>query len=74
MELKNTSTLTIHLEYIPESENALFDICDFNGRVLKTGEINISGITETEVGEIPAGSYMIYILDGTLIERRRITI
>lgn len=74
MELKNTSTLTIHLEHIPQSEKALFDICDFNGRVLKTGEINNSGTTEIDVGEIPSGSYMIYILDGTLIERRKITI
>jgi hypothetical protein len=66
--------LIFKLEYKPNSENALFDICDFNGRVLKTGTINPSGETEIDLSGIASGTFMIYILDGANIERRKITI
>lgn len=72
--MEKISTLIFVLEYKPKTENALFDICDFNGSVLKTGTINPLGETEIDLSEITSGTFMIYILDGANIERRKITI
>ena len=65
------STLTF--SYSPKTNRALFDICDLNGRILKTGEIAKEN-TEVKVAELHEDQYILLVLDGDEASSRRFEI
>lgn len=54
---------TLTITYSPRTERALFDICDLNGRILKTGEVREKG-TQVQVAELHEDQYILMLLDG----------
>lgn len=54
----------IDIGYAPQTKRTIFDICDINGRILKTGTINGSK-TSVALDDIAREEqYIILILDG----------
>lgn len=60
----NPASGSIEIAYSPQTERTLFDICDVNGRIIKTGQIT-SDITKVAVNDIGNDEqYIVLILDG----------
>ncbi len=63
----------LEVDYRPSSEGALYDICDQNGRILKTGKLNGRRL-KVAVNDLISQAYVLLILDGKEIRSRRFTI
>jgi hypothetical protein len=70
----NTSNNEIHLridqierllmfDYEPGTRDALFDICDEHGRIVKTGDIN-GPVTRVRITDLDGEEYYLMVLDG----------
>jgi len=49
--------------YNPNTNRALFDVCDLNGRILITGEIT-NETTSVEITDLYPDQYILLVLDG----------
>ncbi len=64
---------TLTFSYAPKTKRALFDICDLNGRILKTGEVaNVD--TQVKVSELLEDQYILLVLDGDEAASKRFEI
>ena len=61
VNIENPETLTIL--YGPNTDRALYDICDLNGRILVTGEIT-DNTTLVEISDLYPDQYIVLVLDG----------
>jgi hypothetical protein len=52
-------------DYDPETEGALFDICDPNGQIVKTGEVK-GHETRVRITDLKGEVYYLMVLDGEL--------
>ena len=52
-------------DYEPGTHDALFDICDSEGRILKTGEVN-GPETRVRITDLDGDEYYLMVLDGEL--------
>ncbi|MBL7963860.1 MAG: hypothetical protein JNM31_08440 [Flavobacteriales bacterium] len=50
-------------DYEPGSEDALFDICDRDGRIVKTGDVN-GPVTRVRITDLDGEEYFLMVLDG----------
>lgn len=50
-------------DYEPGSEDALFDICDHQGHILKTGEIR-GPVTQVRLTDVHGDDLILMVLDG----------
>lgn len=50
-------------DYEPGSEDALFDICDAQGHILKTGEIR-GPVTQVRLTDVHGDDLILMVLDG----------
>ncbi|MEZ4757902.1 MAG: hypothetical protein R2817_13825 [Flavobacteriales bacterium] len=50
-------------DYEPGCEDALFDICDDRGNILKTGEVN-GPVTRVRVTDLQGEDFYLMVLDG----------
>jgi len=64
---------TLTFSYAPKTNRALFDICDLNGRILKTGEI-AQADTKVLVSELHEDQYILLVLDGDEAASKRFEI
>ena len=53
----------IYVSYRPKTVRTVFDICDMNGRILKTGSV-LQLTTTIEVSDLQNNNYVLLILDG----------
>ena len=60
VEIKSREVIILHK---PVNENAIYDICSMEGRILITGKFNGSN-TVVDLEGYPQGGYNIFILDG----------
>ncbi|MCA1752264.1 MAG: hypothetical protein ABR572_10185 [Cryomorphaceae bacterium] len=61
----------IDIKYAPKTKRTLFDICDINGRILKTGAIS-GAVTSVKLDDIALeDQYIILILDGDRVCSRK---
>lgn len=58
-----SSGMQIHVSYRPQTIRTVFDICDMNGRILKTGSV-LKLTTTIEVSDLRNSKYVLLILDG----------
>lgn len=56
-------TNEMNIGYTPKTDRTLFDICDINGRIIKTGYIHAKD-TRVELQELENDNYILLILDG----------
>jgi len=61
VKIENPETLTI--SYGPNTDRALYDICDLNGRILVMGEIT-DNTTLVEISDLYPDQYILLVLDG----------
>ncbi len=57
-------TKEVHIKHVPSNENAIYDICSLEGRVLITGRFKGRN-TVVDLEGYPEGLYNIFILDGS---------
>jgi hypothetical protein len=50
-------------DYEPGTEDALFDICDSQGRIVKTGEVS-GPVTRVRITDLNSEEYYLMVLDG----------
>ncbi len=50
-------------DYEPGTEEALFDICDSQGHIVKTGEVN-GPVTRVRITDLEGDEYYLMVLDG----------
>lgn len=50
-------------DYEPDSPEALFDICDDHGCIVKTGEVN-GPVTRVAITDLNGDAYYLMVLDG----------
>lgn len=63
----------LYLNYTPQTERSVYDICDMNGRILKTDKI-VDSITEIDITSLEQDKYVLLILDGDRIVNQSFTI
>lgn len=61
------------VRYKGKSEKVYFDICDSEGRIIKTGNIK-SKISRIDLGHLPAKEYVFLLLDGSFIYRKEFSL
>jgi len=71
IKVKSASDLTI--VYKSTEDKVAFDICDFNGNLVKTGVLE-SNKTEVNLKDAKLGDYYLFILDGPHIHSKRFSI
>ncbi|HKK38692.1 MAG TPA: T9SS type A sorting domain-containing protein [Cryomorphaceae bacterium] len=54
---------TLNVGFKPRSSRTLYDICDLNGRILKTGGIDSSN-TDVDLDGLSNKVYILLVLDG----------
>lgn len=61
------------IRYIPQTDRTMYDLCDLNGRVIKTGSIDT---TETflDISSLNAKKYVMLIVDGDQVISKRVTL
>lgn len=52
-------------DYEPGTADALFDICDSNGHIVKTGEVS-GPVTRVRITDLDGEEYFLMVLDGEL--------
>ena len=50
-------------DYEPGTQDALFDICDAQGHIVKTGEVN-GPVTRVRITDLDGEDYILMVLDG----------
>ncbi len=50
-------------DYEPGTQDALFDICDAQGHIVKTGEVN-GPVTRVRITDLDGEDYYLMVLDG----------
>ena len=50
-------------DYDPETEGALFDICDPSGQIVKTGEVT-GPVTQVRLKDVQGDDLILMVLDG----------
>jgi hypothetical protein len=64
---------TLEVSYSPTSEKPLFDICDLEGRVIKTGAMSAQNL-KIKVSDLINEMYIFLILDGDEVRTKRFEI
>jgi len=70
LELDNECS-TLKLNYQPLTDHTLYDVCDVQGRILKTGEIT-SNQTNVDLKGLDNDQYILLVLDGNRAYTRKI--
>ena len=63
----------LEVNYSPTSEKPLFDICDLEGRVIKTGIVSANSL-KIKVSDLINEMYILLILDGEEVRTKRFQI
>jgi hypothetical protein len=53
----------LSVKFKPDTERTLYDVCDLQGRILKTGEIT-SADTKVDLKGLDLNQYILLVLDG----------
>lgn len=63
----------LYLNYTPQTERTVYDICSMNGRILKTDRI-LDSLTEVDISELENNKYVLLILDGDRVINQEFTV
>lgn len=67
------TTSHLHLSYERRTDRTIFDICDLNGRILKTG-IMAADYVQIPVEELAVNHYVLLVLDGDRVYSRKFSL
>lgn len=57
--------------YQPRTSHSIYDVCDTNGTVLKTGQMESEG-ARIDISDLPGKEYLLLVLDGDEVLRKRV--
>lgn len=57
--------------YNPRTSHSIYDICDAEGSVIKTGEIQEEGV-RIDVSDLEQDEYLLLILDGDDVVKKKV--
>jgi hypothetical protein len=60
----------LELFYSYNSEDAIFDICDLSGSILRSGRIK--DCSKIDVSDMPKGIYILYIIDDGKVVKEKV--
>lgn len=63
----------LNISYKRNTDRALFDICDINGRILKTGKMHRDYV-QVPLDELENNHYVLLILDGDRVYNQKFTL
>lgn len=63
----------LEVDYKPTSDRALYDICDTNGKIIKTGKLEGKRLRVT-INDLLSSAYVFLVLDGKDIRSKRFNI
>lgn len=67
----DTQDQVLRVHYNPLTSHSIYDICDANGSVIKTGPIQENGVN-IDIKDLEEKEYLLLILDGDSVVKRRI--
>ena len=62
---------SVQIYYRPSFENAVYDVCSLEGRILFTGKLEMKANTVVDMSAYSEGSYNLFIIDGSQVHKRR---
>lgn len=65
---KDQKSLSVH--YPQNTDRTIYDVCDLNGRILKTGDIN-GNHAEIDLSDLESRMYIFLVLDGDTMTSRK---
>lgn len=69
----DTEEQVLKLWYEPKTSRSIYDICDTNGTVLKSGELEANG-ARIDISDLERSEYLLMVLDGEEILKRRVNL
>lgn len=69
----DTASRRIVLQYTPKTDRTIYDLCDLNGRVIKTGAIEEEE-TILDISDLNARGYVMLIVDGDKVISKRVSL
>lgn len=70
--LENGSTLRV--DYAVDHTNAIFDVCDLDGRICISGRLQKGDQNAIDLSSLRSGKYQLYIIDEGDIHREMINL
>ena len=64
---------TLEIDYKPRSKKPIYDICDLQGKILKSGKFSANRL-KIALSDLLNSDYVLLILDGEEIKSRRFEI
>lgn len=61
------------VRYLPRTERTIYDLCDLNGRVIRTGKI-AEEETILDISKLRGKKYVMLIVDGDQVISKRVTL
>jgi len=62
----------IFIDYQSQSKEAIFDLCDMNGRIRLSGTITPNNKKEIDISRLKNGQYQVYVIDNGEIAKKLI--
>ncbi len=68
---KDKEAQVLKVWYKPQTSHSIYDICDADGSVIKTGTVGKEGI-RIDISDLEKSEYLLMILDGDDVAKRRV--
>ena len=73
LKLQITPGDSVVVNYNSREEDPMFDLCDYEGNLIKTGKLTESN-TELSIKNLAMGIYYLFILDGPHIHSKKFSV
>ncbi len=68
---KDEQAQVLKVWYRPQTSHSIYDICDANGSVIKTGQLGTEG-ARIDISDLEDREYLLMILDGEDLVKKRV--
>ncbi len=72
--ITENSPKILELNYIVDRDDVIYDICDSDGSIRKSGKLLKNTSTSINLNDLRAGNYMLFIIDQGEVYKKIITI
>lgn len=70
--IKDPEEEMLRVWYCPKSERSIYDICDIDGSVIKTGNLQEDGAL-IDISDLEKNEYIFLILDGDEVVKKKLS-
>jgi hypothetical protein len=72
--ITENSPKILELNYIVDRDDVIYDICDSDGSIRKSGKLLKNSSTSLNLNDLREGKYMLFIIDQGEVYKKMITI